>query len=424
MRAKSEKSSSAKLLKINFDIISIFLEYTEWYQALEKVFSLVGSHVSVDRIYYFEIHTNPSTGQEITSQRFEWVNNGIEPMIDNPDLQNIPIEFAEDFMKPLHQNMPFESIVRELPDGNTKDILSSQSILSILVLPINIQDRIYGFIGFDDCTSERKWREEEMHFLKSITSNLSSAIFSRNALLEVKNKALELEKINQELEQFAYVASHDLQEPLRMVTGFLKLFEKKYIPIIDEKGKTYIHYAVDGATRMKRIINDLLEYARIGKSENILEDVAFEELCNELQYLFKNKLEEKQAEFVFSGPDNIYTWRSPLLQVLINLMDNSLKYSTPGVLPKISLNVTQGEEDLIFEFADNGIGIDSNYFDKIFVIFQRLHTKDEYEGSGVGLAIVKKTIENLGGKIWLNSKLGSGTTFNFTLPIQNKVKHD
>jgi signal transduction histidine kinase len=265
------------------------LEYTEWYQALEKVFSLVGSHVSVDRIYYFEIHTNPSTGQEITSQRFEWVNNGIEPMIDNPDLQNIPIEFAEDFMKPLHQNMPFESIVRELPDGNTKDILSSQSILSILVLPINIQDRIYGFIGFDDCTSERKWREEEMHFLKSITSNLSSAIFSRNALLEVKNKALELEKINQELEQFAYVASHDLQEPLRMVTGFLKLFEKKYIPIIDEKGKTYIHYAVDGATRMKRIINDLLEYARIGKSENILEDVAFEELCNELQYLFKNK---------------------------------------------------------------------------------------------------------------------------------------
>jgi light-regulated signal transduction histidine kinase (bacteriophytochrome) len=259
-----------------------------------------------------------------------------------------------------------------------------------------------------------------MHFLQSITSNLSSAIYRRNALLEVKNKALELEKINQELEQFAYVASHDLQEPLRMVTGFLKLFEKKYSPIIDEKGKTYIHYAVDGATRMKRIINDLLEYARIGKSENILEDVAFEELCNELQHLFKNKLEETQAEFVFSGPDNIYTWRSPLQQVLINLLDNSLKYSTPGVSPKISFNVTQGEEDLIFEFADNGIGIASNYFDKIFVIFQRLHTKDEYEGSGVGLAIVKKTIENLGGKIWLNSKLGLGTTFNFTLPIQNK----
>lgn len=421
MKGKSEKSSSAKLLKTNFDIISVFLEYTDWYQALGKVFSLVGSHVSVDRIYYFEIHTDPATGQELTSQRFEWVKNGIEPMIDNPDLQNLPIEFAEDFMKPLHQNMAFESIIRELPDGNTKDILSSQSILSILVLPINIQNRIYGFIGFDDCTSERKWGEEEMHFLQSITSNLSSAIYRRNALLEAKNKAVELEKINQELEQFAYVASHDLQEPLRMVTGFLELFERKYMPIIDEQGKKYIHYAVDGATRMKRIINDLLEYSRIGKSDNILEDILLEGLCTELQHLFKSKIEEKQAEFVFSGPDHIYTWRAPLQQVLINLLDNSLKYSTPGVSPKISLNVTQSEKQLTFEFADNGIGIDYNYFDKIFVIFQRLHTKDEYEGSGVGLAIVKKTIENLGGKIWLNSKLGLGTTFNFTLPIQNKV---
>jgi signal transduction histidine kinase len=421
MNSESLKQEGHLLLKTNFEISSIFLEYTHWYQALREVFTLVSNHVVVDRIYYFEIHTDPITGNELTSQRFEWVKNDIEPMIDNPDLQNLPIEVAEDFMKPLLQNIPFKAIVRELPEGNTKEILSSQDILSILVLPIIIQNRIYGFIGFDDCTAERGWSEEELHFLKSITSNLSAAISRRNAMLEVEKKAAELSRINQELEQFAYVASHDLQEPLRMITEFLKLFEKRYSGFVDEKGKTYINYAVEGSVRMKKIILDLLEFSRVGKVKKTMEEVDIAVLFDELKSLYINKIEEKKAIINLKNPIKIITWKSPLEQILMNLLDNALKYSKDNIPPKIELSIEETEQQWIFHFSDNGIGISEQYYERIFVIFQRLHTNNEYEGSGMGLAITKKIVENMGGKIWVDSILETQTVFHFSLPKQSTI---
>jgi signal transduction histidine kinase len=412
------KPSSDKhfLLKKNFEIVSIFLKYSDWTSALNQVFALVGEYAHVDRIYYFENHLDPITGDELTSQRFEWVKDGVEPMLDNPDLQNLPIDIAADFMKPLQKNLPFEAIVRELPEGGTKEILASQNILSILVLPIWIEGRMYGFIGFDDCSAERGWSEEELHFLQSITSNLSSAISRRNALLEVEKKAEELSRINQELEQFAYVASHDLQEPLRMISEFLKLFEKKYADSVDDKGKTYIRYAVEGSVRMKKIILDLLEFSRVGKSTTAMEAVDIEELFNNLKSLYINKIETCNAEINLTNPINLLTWKSPLEQVLMNLLDNALKYAKKDIPPKIELRMEELENEYLFHFSDNGIGISPQYFERIFVIFQRLHTKEEYEGSGMGLAITKKIIENMGGRIWVESEPGAGTTFHFSLP--------
>lgn len=416
MHTSSSSSDKHFLLKKNFEIVSIFLEYSNWTEALNQVFALVGEYVHVDRIYFFENHPDPITGEELTSQRFEWVKDGVEPMIDNPDLQNLPIDIVADFMKPLLQNLPFEAIVRELPEGGTKEILASQNILSILVLPIWIEGRMYGFIGFDDCTAERGWSEEELHFLQSITSNLSSAISRRTALLEVEKKAEELERINEELEQFAYVASHDLQEPLRMISEFLKLFEKKYADSVDEKGKTYIRYAVEGSVRMKKIILDLLEFSRVGKSKNAMEEVNILELFNNLKSLYINKIEARNAEINLINPINLLTWKSPLEQVLMNLLDNALKYAKPDVAPKIELRMEELENEWLFHFTDNGIGISPQYFERIFVIFQRLHTKEEYEGSGMGLAITKKIIENMGGRIWVESEPGEWTTFHFSLP--------
>lgn len=421
MNAPQISSDKHFLLKKNFEIVSIFLEYSNWTAALNQVFALVGEHVRVDRIYFFEIHTDSITGAELTSQRFEWVKNGIEPMLDNPDLQNLPIEIAADFMMPLQKNKPFEAIVRELPEGNTKEILSSQDILSILVLPIWIEGKLYGFIGFDDCTLERGWGEDELHFLQSITSNLSSAISRRNAILEVENKAKELERTNQELEQFAYVASHDLQEPLRMISEFLRLFEKKYSDAVDEKGKTYIRYAVEGSVRMKKIILDLLEFSRVGKTKNAMEEVDVEMLFNDLKSLYINKIETLKVEILLINPIKLLTWKSPLEQVLMNLLDNALKYSKPDVAPKIELRMEEEDGQWLFHFTDHGIGIPPQYFDRIFVIFQRLHTKEEYEGSGMGLAITKKIIENMGGQIWAESEPGAWTTFHFSLPKPKKI---
>jgi signal transduction histidine kinase len=416
MSSSSNSFEKNFLLKKNFEIVSVFLDYSDWTTALKQVFAMVGEHVKVDRIYFFEFHKDSTTQEELTSQRFEWVKNGIEPMIDNPDLQNLPVEIAADFMRPLKDNKPFEAIVRLMPEGNTKEILSSQDILSILVLPIWIEGMMYGFIGFDDCTNERGWNEEELHFLQSITSNLSSAISRRNAMLEVERKAKELERINHELEQFAYVASHDLQEPLRMISEFLKLFEKKYAAAVDEKGRTYIHYAVEGSLRMKKIILDLLEFSRVGKTKSAMEEVDVEELFNSLKLLYVSKIETLKADVQLVNPIKVLTWKSPLEQVLMNLLDNALKYAKSDVSPKIELRMEEQEHQWLFHFTDNGIGIPPKYFDRIFIIFQRLHTKEEYEGSGMGLAITKKIIENIGGRIWVESEPEVGTSFHFSLP--------
>lgn len=418
MNRENRNIDSIGLLKTNFEIISVFLEYSDWYQALDKVFSLVGSQINVDRIYYFEIHPDPITGTELTSQRFEWVKDGIEPMIDNPELQNIPAEFASDFMEPLKKRQPFEAIVRELPASNTKEILSSQDIQSILVLPIMISDRLYGFIGFDDCTTERIWNEDELNFLQSITSNLSSAISRRNALLEVESKAKELRIINEELEQFAFVASHDLQEPLRMITSFLGLFENKYGNIVDDEGKSYINFAMRGAVSMKKIINDLLEFSRIGRKNELMEEVDLRSMTDELISIYANRIGEKKAKVILANPIKLIACKVALQQVLLNLLDNSLKYSRVDVSPEIVISIQEKPAEWYFSFSDNGIGIQPQYFNKVFVIFQRLHAKSDYEGNGVGLAISKKIIENLGGKIWVTSEPGLSTTFHFTLPRQ------
>lgn len=408
--------ASDKLLQLNFEIITIFLEYKDWHKGIERVFDLVGNQVQVDRIYYWDIHLDPISGDELTSQRFEWVKDGIEPMIDNPELQNLPIETAEDFLAPLIVKKPFECIIRELPDSNLKEILQSQNILSILVLPIFIEDKLYGFIGFDDCTKERIWNTTEIDFLKSITSNLSSAIQRHLAIVSMERKTVELKVINSELEQFAYVASHDLQEPLRMVTGFLDLFEKKYRDLVDVEGKMYIDYAVNGTNKMKSIIKDLLEYARIGRTKDSIEEFELEDLLANVTSLLSGKIAEKQAEIVLKTPITIRTWRSPLNQVLMNLLDNSIKYSKRDIPPRIEIEVVQELNNWHFKVSDNGIGIDEKYFPKLFVIFQRLHSNNEYSGSGIGLAVIKKIIDNLGGKIWLTSTIGDGSCFHFLLP--------
>jgi len=408
--------ASDKLLQLNFEIITIFLEYQDWHKSIERVFDLVGNQVEVDRIYYWDIHIDPISGDELTSQRFEWVKNGIEPMIDNPELQNLPIDIAADFLAPLVLRKPFESIIRELPDGQTKEILQSQDILSILVLPIFLDDKLYGFIGFDDCTDERVWNSTELDFLRSITSNLSSAIQRHISIVKLEEKTAELKVINSELEQFAYVASHDLQEPLRMVTGFLELFEKKYHNLVDVEGKMYIDFAVSGAQKMKSIIKDLLEYARIGRTKESIEEFELSDLLNNVKSLLSVKIAEKQAEIVLKTPITIKSWRSPLNQVIMNLLDNAIKYAKTDVTPHIEIEVAEEVHHWHFKVSDNGIGIDEKYFPKIFVIFQRLHSSSEYNGSGVGLSVTKKIIDNLGGKIWLTSTKGVGTCFHFLLP--------
>lgn len=233
------------------------------------------------------------------------------------------------------------------------------------------------------------------------------------------HEALEaLKAVNIELEQFAYTASHDLQEPLRMVSSFLTQLEKKYSAVIDEKGKEYIHFAVDGAKRMRQIILDLLEFSRVGRTEDILKEVDLNAIINEIILLHSKQIEELNAVVKFDTLPIISTFKSSIRQIFQNLINNGLKYHRKGVSPIISIEAREQKEFWEFSVKDNGLGIDEQYHEKIFVIFQRLHNRDEYSGTGIGLAITKKIIENMGGKIWIKSVPNEGSTFYFTIKKQ------
>jgi signal transduction histidine kinase len=235
----------------------------------------------------------------------------------------------------------------------------------------------------------------------------------RAAELILANK--ELAVSNAELEQFIFVASHDLQEPLRMITSFMTQLEKKYGDVVDEKGRQYINFAMDGAKRMRQIILDLLSFSVAGSVEDDIEEVDCEKLINEIIAQNHRQAEELQARFNLGKLPVIETYRKPLRQVFQNLVSNSLKYCKQGKPPVISITCKQTKTHVRFAIKDNCIGIASEYFDKIFIIFQRLHNRDEYSGTGMGLAITKKIVENLGGEIWVKSEEGEGSTFYFTI---------
>ena len=224
----------------------------------------------------------------------------------------------------------------------------------------------------------------------------------------------QLVRSNSELEQFAYVASHDLQEPLRMVSSFLQLLEKKYKPKLDETAAQYIHFAVDGADRMKVLIKDLLAFSRVGSTKQELELVDIAKVVEDTKSVLRMAIEEKGA-IIRSGPLPALNADSLMIsQIFQNLVGNAIKY-TGTEKPVVEIGYSETDNHWLFSVKDNGIGIAPKYFDKIFVVFQRLHTKSSYSGTGIGLAICKKIAEKHGGKIWVESSEGKGSTFYFTI---------
>jgi len=227
----------------------------------------------------------------------------------------------------------------------------------------------------------------------------------------------ELARSNAELEQFAYVASHDLQEPLRMVSTYVQLFEKRFKGVVDdEKADKYIAYAVEGAKRMQALIGGLLAYSRVGVGDHVtsrigLDDVLDVALLNLSEVLFDTgALVTRDPLPTIVGDPTQFT------QVFQNLIANANKFQRPDVKPEIHISATRQGDHWVLSVKDNGIGIEAEFFERIFVIFQRLHTRTEFAGTGIGLSICKKVVERHGGRIWIESQPGEGTSFCFALP--------
>jgi PAS domain S-box-containing protein len=225
----------------------------------------------------------------------------------------------------------------------------------------------------------------------------------------------DLERSNKDLEQFAYVASHDLQEPLRMVSSYTQLLAQHYEGRLDEKAKKFMDYAVDGAFRMQRLINDLLTYSRVGTRGKPLETTDTHALLGEAIINLAALIEEKRAIITNDDLPTVLADTSQLMQVFQNLISNAIKFQGENV-PHVHVSVQDKGREWVFSIRDNGIGIERRYADRVFVIFQRLHTRQEYPGTGIGLALCKRIVERHGGRIWFESEPGNGSTFFFTMP--------
>ncbi|HEX6428885.1 MAG TPA: PAS domain S-box protein [Niastella sp.] len=251
-------------------------------------------------------------------------------------------------------------------------------------------------------------------FIRDITER-------REAEVRQNEYAENLKQKNTELEQFAYVASHDLQEPLRTVSGFVELLKRHYKDQADESVAKYINYITDASDRMRRLVQDLLDYSRLGR-QRILEPIDCNQVVEEVLSDLTMSIQESQAVINIDQLPVISGYATEMKQLFQNLLSNSLKFRKPGEPPVISISVIPKEEHWQFNVTDNGIGIEDKYWERIFVIFQRLHTKTEYEGTGIGLAHCKKITELHNGKIWVDSVPGEGSIFYFTIRKRNTDK--
>lgn len=302
--------------------------------------------------------------------------------------------------------VPVEKVNQEMKLRNSlhnfeADYVSKSGDIVHLIWSVNKEPIENIFFGVAKDITERKKSETELKRLYH----------------ELEKNIEKLANSNSELEQFAYVASHDLQEPLRMITGFLNLIEKKYEDQLDNDIKSYIHYAVDGATRMKQIILDLLEFSKIGSEETPTENVDLNNVVNNVLILHKKQISEINANVIYSDLPILNCHGVLIRQIFQNLLSNALKYHSENEKPTIQINYHSNEEEVTFIIKDNGIGIPDSQRDKIFNIFHRLHSKEKYSGTGMGLAMTKKIIENLKGKIWVTANSPQGSIFTFTLPI-------
>lgn len=299
--------------------------------------------------------------------------------------------------------------------------------LLLFIICIAIFNRYFYQKQVNDLLEEKNQKiqsqNEKLALVHEQQKEMNQLLEEKNILLKAKNQEInisnkQLESSNEDLKHFAYVASHDLKEPLRMINAYTNLLQRRYHNVLDDSGKEFMHFIVDGVSRMSTLLDDLLTYSRVGRKEEpnnwiATNDVLFIVLSN-----LRTRIDEKNAILKVSEErlPKIKANRSQLNQLFQNLISNALKF-TNGRQPEISIDCEQQNQQFVFSVKDNGIGIAEEYQDRVFEMFRRLHTREEYEGTGIGLATCKKIVERHGGDIWLTSERGVGTTFYFSIPI-------
>ncbi|GAA0285539.1 PAS domain S-box protein [Halobacterium noricense] len=292
------------------------------------------------------------------------------------------------------------------------ELLTSHDVESGVSTIIGSPAEPWGILGTHD-TSHKQFSEEDVNFVQSVANILADAIERERYDAEREQLVADLAESNERLEQFAYAASHDLQEPLRMVSSYLSLIEDRYGDALDEDGREFLDYAVDGADRMQEMIDALLEYSRVERGaafESVDLDAVFADVCRD----FEVKIDDNDATVVAESLPTVSGDEDQLRQVFGNLLSNAIEYSEGP--PTVRVAVERDGNEWVFAVSDDGIGIDPDHADRIFEVFQRLHTHDEHPGTGVGLALIQRIVERHGGDVWVESTPGEGSTFYFSIP--------
>ena len=401
---------SARLISLKPDEID---------QGLNEVLGEIGRFAGVDRSYMFEFGPDHST----ESCTHEWCAPGIEPAIDR--LQNLPLKNYPWFMQRIGRGevLHVPQVSELLPEAAAERAeFEAENIQSVIMVPLVFEGQVSGYLGFDAVRRPVEWPPDIVVLLKIIGEIVFNALHRKRIETALREQAqalarvnTSLENSNEELKQFAYIASHDLREPLRAIAGFSALLAERYTKRLDKDADEYIKFITDAAHRMHNMINDLLNYSRLDTQDRTFAPVEMEQMLMLAQTNLLASISEHGAQITHDPLPVVKGDATLIVQLFQNLISNAIKFRSK-TKPHIHVGVKQHDGEWLFSVRDNGIGIDPRHAEAVFRIFKRLHSNDEYEGTGIGLAICKRIVERHGGRIWVERNADVGSTFHFTIP--------
>ncbi|MDQ3339877.1 MAG: ATP-binding protein [Myxococcota bacterium] len=315
---------------------------------------------------------------------------------------------AEERLPHLTNDVPHD------PRVGNPEWAAREMMVAFAGYPLLVDNKLIGVLAM---FSRETLHDDTLSALASIADAIAQGIVRRRTEIELEQRVEELARSNADLEQFAYVASHDLQEPLRMISSYTQLLARRYKGKLDQDADDFVGFVVEGVMRMQRLINDLLAYSRVGTRGGDFAEIELDDVLKGVLANLQVAIAEANAEVTHDPLPRLRGDATQLGHVLQNLVGNAVKFCGDKA-PRVHIAVRSDGGKWIVSVKDNGIGIEAEYFERIFVIFQRLHPREKYPGTGIGLAIAKKIIERHGGMIWVESKVGEGTTVSFSLPVR------